>query len=401
MPLALVLTIGMLTFLSAQLLRPVIPLYAVDLGLSPALVGVALGMNGLVPALAGLHLGRLGQTIGFHRLIRWAGAAGLAAGGLYLGTRSYGGLVAAQAVSGLAFLGTWVGAQSYLTLLGGGPGRDRAVGLFTFTTGLGLAAGPYLGAAAFERWGYGGAYAAYLASAALLVGCGAALGPPGGMRRGAAGEAAAAGPARQVTALGLLRQPGIQLAAAVSTLSLTVIGARNTFYPILLRDAGLAPATIGALMSLAGASTLAIRPFTRDVVARLGLAGSVLAALVVAAASLGLVPLVASVPLLAVLAAANGLATGLHQPLGITLVAEGSPPEARGVAIGLRSTLNNLAAAGSPVVVGLLSGALGLAGAFYALALALLALAALPVRLARRVAGAARPEGAARPGLRG
>lgn len=402
-----------------QLLRPVVPLMADGIGVGPGAVGLVLAAFSLVPALFAVRLGRAAEAVGLERAMGAAGLATAAAAGLYwAGGRTYAGLFGAQVVGGLAFLFGWIAVQTYVTFVARGDRRGQVVGIFSFFTGVGLAGGPVAGAWLFDRVAPGAAFGAYAALGLALWAAASAL-PRGREARGGsplgsgsgAGEAAArqaattsapataGAPARAgrravIPAARLARNPAVVLATGFSTVSLFVIGARNTFYPIALDRAGLDLVPIGLLMTLAGAASVAVRPLTDVLVGRYGLAALVGWASAGAALSMAATPLTARFGLLAALALSNGVAAGFHQPLSILLLARHTTAEERATAFGLFNAVTNLALAASPVLYGALASLVGLAGAFYAIGAGLaVAGAGLLVPLTGKVVAAARSGG--------
>lgn len=397
-----------------QLLRPVVPLLADALDVGPGAVGLALAAFSLVPGLAAVRLGRAAERIGLERAMAAAGLTTVLAAGLYwAGGGTYAGLFGAQVIGGLAFLFGWIAVQTYVTFVARGAGAGRVVGVFSLFTGVGLAGGPVVGAWLFDRVAPAAAYGAYgllgaalwAAARALPPGAGAAGGPLEAGRPvdggdvvseaaatagagAAAGQAAPADAGAGAGAVGALgRNPAVVLAIGFSTVSLFVIGARNTFYPIALDRAGLDPVAIGLLMTLAGAASVMVRPLTEALAGRFGLAALVGWAAAAAALTMAATPLTGRFAVLAGLAIGNGVAAGFHQPLSILLLARHTGTRERATAFGLFNAVTNLALAASPIIYGALAGLLGLAGAFYAVGAGLSVAGAVAlVPAARRVA---------------
>jgi MFS family permease len=101
-----------------------------------------------------------------------------------------------------------------------------------------------------------------------------------------------------------------------------------------------------------------------------------------AAAALGAMTVVDSVPGLFLLSAVVGVGLGFGQPLSMTLVVQLVPEHARATALGLRLTGNRLGQVAAPAAAGAVAGSAGTGSVFWLLSsmLAASAVAVLPLR---------------------
>ena len=109
-----------------------LPLRAVDLGISIGLIGVLLGVKGAVEAMVSVPIGGLIDRMGPRRafIIGTAGSSVLIV--LYTRATSIFALLLLQAALGTLRPMAWVGSQSYVSGLRDGADRARDTGRMSF-----------------------------------------------------------------------------------------------------------------------------------------------------------------------------------------------------------------------------------------------------------------------------
>jgi MFS family permease len=149
------------------------------------------------------------------------------------------------------------------------------------------------------------------------------------------------------------------------------------FIPLLAEKMGAGPATIGfivgSLISVFAVMATSIRLiFGRllDIFDRKKVLAYSMLAIILA---VGLIPSVASVAGFAVLIAIFGLGFGMTQPLSMVMISDLTNPTRSGLAMGLRFSAIMLAGLLSPIILGFIIEAHGLAPAFYVAALVVVA----------------------------
>jgi MFS family permease len=83
------------------------------------------------------------------------------------------------------------------------------------------------------------------------------------------------------------------------------------------------------------------------------------------------IPLLDSVPLLFAIVVAAGFGLGLGQPLSLIWIAETTPTDMRGTAVGVRLSGNRLGQLAIPAIVGGVVGSTGIGAVFVAMAIML------------------------------
>jgi MFS family permease len=189
---------------------------------------------------------------------------------------------------------------------------------------------------------------------------------PGSRPDGSGPDAAGQETPQKATALRILRVPGVPSHMLAALALLAVIDILTAFMPLVGEAAGVSPLWVGVLLAVRGAGSVLSRIFLPLFTARWSRNTLVLAALLVSALTIGLVP-VALEPfealwLAALLMAVGGAFLGLGQPLTMTLIAQAVPVDWRGAALGLRLVGNRLGQVVLPVVAGVVAAPLGPAG---------------------------------------
>ncbi|WP_030023799.1 MFS transporter [Streptomyces monomycini] len=412
-----------ITFTFAQaavsMARPAVSYRALALGADERAVGVITAVYALLPLLVAVPLGRRTDH-GRCAPLLVAGVALIAGGCALSGVAgSLPAMAAWSGVMGLGHLCFVIGAQSIVARRSAPDERDRNFGHFTIGASLGQLVGP--AAAGLVVSGHDGAMAATSATALLAAGALAAFAylslwrlehrpaAASGATRPARGRTKTAARTPVRSALGTRgrttpapRTPvrsilGTRGVAAGIFMSLAVLSATDiltAYLPVIGEDRGIAPATVGLLLSLRAAATVACRLVMTPMIRLLGrtalMAGScALAGLLCAGLTLP-----APVWALAVMLGVLGFCLGVGQPLSMTTVVQAAPAAARSTALALRLTGNRLGQVAAPATAGLLAGLAGTAAPFALLGVLLLVSAAVAARPARGTSEPVRPEGA-------
>lgn len=338
--------------------KVVVTLLAVQLGASPATIGLLAALYGVAPLVLGVHAGRLTDTAG-SRLPMIVGAALVAAAmacGYFFQT--IGGLVAVAMLLGLGFVYYNVAIQNITGMLGTPEQRARNFTWLSMSYSVSGFIGPVFAGYAIEYAGHGTAFLGFaaLSSApllALLLMRG--FGPPATTAAGSAPRRAAE----------LLRNPPLRRVVIMSGLMVSVWELYLFYLPLHAHAIGLSASTIGLVIGLYAAAALTVRfllPILLRYTTTLRLTA---AAMLIAAAVFLVLPWIRQVLLLAAASFGIGLMLGICQPVMMMLAFERSPAGRTGEVTGLRLTANNVARIVVPVVGGALGAALGAAPVFW------------------------------------
>lgn len=360
-----------------------VPLRADELGATLPVIGVLVGMKALMEALLSVPLGRVIDRIG----ARWAFVAGAGGSAVvilgFVASPVVWALFLCQALLGVTRPLGWVGSQTYVAALDAKAGGAAHTGRFSFVSNLGQIVGPLAVGAVAGVAGYRSAFLVLVVYAAGCVLIGLAL-PNLPEARVPQGSAAAT----LGETWGLLRERRIQVAMMLTFVRLWIPNVFTAFFPLFLVTGGLAVGLAGSVVSAMGVTATIVTLLTGRLSRHL--TAELLTAIALGCGALGLAiaPLAAGWPLVYLPAIGVGIGQGLSLPLLITIVSGAAPPGRRGLALGLRSSVNQTAATVGPMIGGPVIQALGVGLGFPLSAAVAFTLLAGALLLHRRNGGA-------------
>lgn len=358
-----------------------LPLRAAELGVDIGVIGLLLGAKALTEALASVPLGRLIDRMGTRRaFLAGSAASAFVALGYTLAT-SVLALFLLQVALGVTRPLAWVGAQSYVSGMRGGADRAYDTGKMSFVANLGQIVAPLLVGLVASAADLRSAFLVLAGHSALFFLLGLTLPAIPEASTGAAGKGSGLRDASRMLAL-----PGVQVAMLLTFVRLWITTVWTSFFPLyLVTGTGQSEAVAGIVVS-AMAITATIVSLNVGWIAKLGRAEHVTAAaLGIAALGLALAPFSAHGPLVYLSSLLVGVGHGVSLPMLIVIVSDAAPPGQRGLALGLRSSVNQAASALAPTTVAPLIGLAGVVVGFPAAGgvAAVVALAAVVVQRVR------------------
>ncbi|NDZ58729.1 MFS transporter [Streptomyces anulatus] len=379
---------------AVSMARPAVSYRALALGADEAAVGVIAGVYALLPLFVAVPLGRrtdhgrCAPLLPFGVLLISGGCAlsGIAS--------SLPAMAAWSGVMGLGHLCFVIGAQSIVARQSAPDEQDRNFGHFTIGASLGQLIGPVAAGALIS--GQGGTLGRTSALALLVSAAVAAVALTWLWRiehrraKGAGGR-----PGHKVPVRAILGARGVPAGIFISMAVLSATDILTAYLPVVGEHRSIAPATVGLLLSLRAAATIACRLVMSPLLGLLGRRALLTTSCLLAGLLCAGVALPVSVPVLAVMLAVLGFCLGVGQPLSMTTVVRAAPDRARSTALALRLTGNRLGQVAAPAAAGLIAGAVGVAAPFALLGVFLVGAAGLGLR------GEGRPEPAPAPGESG
>lgn len=349
-----------------QALRPFVPLRLQELGASDLTIGVAVAAYSVSALLLALPSGRLLDRVSLRRslVVSLVAMAGVTAA--LAGAPAVWAVVALLVVNGVAAMVTWIALQSLITNAGDGEVRRQQLALFSLGWGVGLAAGPSIGAVLFETVGFGG-LCLILGSVTLLAAAAGVAGPDAPRVAAEAEEPGGPAAPREGFARTLLREmdnPALMSVLLSSFVNLYVQSMRTSFYPVYLERVGVSVTQIGVLLSIIGVASLAVRAILPALERSVGPVRVLTWSTWVAIVGMAATPFLTASWLLVAGALCIGVGLGASPPITVQLVAEQTPVGERGLAMGMRTVANRSAQAAQPLVFGGISSFLGLPAAF-------------------------------------
>jgi MFS family permease len=348
-----------------------VPLWALKLGSGPLFVGIIVGGSALLPCLFSIPMGGLADRVEAKTILLRASAGTALCIVFYPLTGVWSLLVLHMIVGVLSSL-VWISAQAYVAKFGSDLQRARLMGNFSSATTLGTFCGPLVVGYLLDGWGF---TVTFLTASlwVLMVGIMAFLLPEAGGRRDLGWSELRPGLKDFKQAASLLAVPAVLLVIMGTLLRLATYAIRGSYYPVYLNGIGFSAFATGVLnssASLAGVfSPLAVAPLSRRIhPSRLLVCG-----LSLAIVPLMLTPAFDDFQTLLILSAISGTGIGITLPLLLSILANATGPEVRGLTAGLRTAANRLSFTIVPILLGLIAQQLGPAAGFYTVGLLLMA----------------------------
>lgn len=349
-----------------QMIALSVPLWGGSLGLSAAVLGLAMASRSILPLVYSIHCGALMDHLGVRPMLVAASTIGVALILAHPVLPFASALIILQVILGLSSAICWLGAQTAIGQLAAGNRRYTArfslfsvAGLIVGPIVLGLVwqtLGPIAGFTLIGFWGCGTLIAARRLPAARrpnptpqhwspLV-----LPDLAAYRRALQLAMTAAG--AYLVIFSLLRLAGITM--------------QESFYPVLLQGMGYPAGIIGMLVGLGNLVSLPASLLSERWTRLWGGDGRALAgAIALSLCAMAATPMLTSLPLLVAGVVVFGFGVGVSMPGILNLMSAGLPQQDQGVAAGLRATANRLATFGLPIMMGVLAQVAGLEASFW------------------------------------
>jgi MFS family permease len=340
-----------------------VPLYALSLGASPTIIGLVTGIESLAPLVFAISLGGASDRYGGRKILVISSLATIATGLAYPLITGFWLLGLVQLFSGTFRTLNWIASQTYVTKIGRGEWQVHQLSQFSFATNIGAFGGPLLIGLVTDRFGFPVAFLVTAFVASLLTYCAWMLPNRDPSKETRAKMAQSA--SNFQSAASLLRNPLILFVIFGTFLRLFLLGIRSSFLGVFLLPASYSTATIGLLFSLSTISMTMTVPLTGYGARFISKEQFLIAALATGALSVGLTPLSTEFPFQVLVAVFYGIGVGFTQPLLISLLAEYTPPELRGISVGIRTTANRIASLVSPMMMGFIAQYFGMGMAFH------------------------------------
>lgn len=338
--------------------RPLVSLYSNELGASLFLIGVLVGLFSLLPLLLSIKVGRWVDAVGTRIpmvLSCLFGSAALIVPFIYAGI---GGIIISQLFVGLTSTMFVLTAQSFSANVSDDRLiREKSVALFSIGMSLGNLIGPFLGGITADVFGYPASF--------LILGTMSLMAFPLIMYFDKVKVVASEKSHNLLSTLKLLGSSNFRIAMWISVLVLFAREAYIAFFPLLADAQGVSATNIGLMIALTSFSGILIRLYLPQLVKMFTRNKVMFWSLIVSGSLYVLIPFMGNIVLLFVVAALMGIGIGIGAPVAISISIDQLPKDRVGEGIGLRLTITRVAQLSIPVVLGSLTGLVGLAGIFY------------------------------------
>lgn len=353
MALYLIMLVAVLNHTCFKGNKVLMSLFAIDLGASPATIGVLYAMYSLFPVLLSFYAGKISDRVGLRLPVLLASCGLVASMLLPFVLPGLPTLFVAATLAGISNIFYVVSIQHAVGSYGDGAERMRNYGFFSICVGVTSLVGPVFTGFAIDGVGYRATFPllAALPSATVLV----LLLFPAMLPQPKLRERRSA-PRKMTDLLANAQLRRVLLATAFLEAGMELF---SFLMPIYGRSIGLAASQIGIVMGAFGLALMTVRAVMPALVRRSSEARVFgFSMLVAASACIGMPFMTSLLPLLA-MSFMLGLGVGCGAPLSMVLCYNRSPEGRTGEAIGLRQSVNKSMEAAMPVVFGFLSTMLG------------------------------------------
>jgi MFS family permease len=377
-----------------------IPLYGLSLGMRAGDIGMLVGGRSLLAVFLSIHVGVLMDRFGTRRVTLSFVWTAMALAPIFPLLPWFWPLLLLQVVNGAALNFAWSGSQTLIAQLA--EGEAEYIGRFSFFARIGSTLAPMIVGAV---WDWGGAWPAYilgfvwggvLTTTLLRAPEAEIVETEGrGVRRPARFRVRDFVPRLPdyVRCFALMAIPAVAATMAIIFLRTATNGVQSSLYVVYLNGVGLTGTSIGVLFAaievMSGLGSL-----FAGRVSRLGdPQRTMLSGTVLSIALICVTPFLGGIFVLLLLAqAARGWLQGVVQPMMFSAQAKAVGRYRQGAVVGLRQTMNRLAAIVIPPAMGMIADRWG-AGESFVILGSLLLLLSVPIALiTRRAARLQQPE---------
>jgi MFS family permease len=350
-------------------IRPMMTYRALELDATASTIGFIAAIYALFPVLLALTFGRMVGRVGEGRFVIFGTIFIGVSAAILLFADSLTILAIGAALSGLAHLACMVGGQTMVALKSPTDKYEEHFGRYTFSASLGQMLGPILATLVAGSTGVipkstSAAFALALALSAL------AMVPAISWRNDAPTVVARKEETGTLRAASnLLQKPGMFAAVFMSLAISSTADILVVFLPLYGNENQFSAFSIGVIISIRAATSMASRYFLGRLSARYSTKQLLVtsnAISVVACAAMAFAP---NPWVLGAIVFVAGFSLGVGQPLTMSLISQLTVPEERALAVSTRLTGNRLGQFVIPAGAGLLAAGSGTGAVFIGLSI--------------------------------
>ena len=350
-------------------IRPMMTYRALELDATASTIGFIAAIYALFPVLLALTFGRMVGRVGEGRFVIFGTFFIGVSAAILLFADSLTILAIGAALSGLAHLACMVGGQTMVALKSPTDKYEEHFGRYTFSASLGQMLGPILATLVAGSTGVipkstSAAFALALALSAL------AMVPAISWRNDAPTVVARKEETGTLRAASnLLQKPGMFAAVFMSLAISSTADILVVFLPLYGNENQFSAFSIGVIISIRAATSMASRYFLGRLSARYSTKQLLVtsnAISVVACAAMAFAP---NPWVLGAIVFVAGFSLGVGQPLTMSLISQLTVPEERALAVSTRLTGNRLGQFVIPAGAGLLAAGSGTSAVFIGLSI--------------------------------
>jgi MFS family permease len=326
---------------------PVLPLFALDLGASPATAGAIVALRGIGMLAFDIPAGTLVRRIG-ERGAMLVGTVALTAVALGAGaTRSAIVLAPLVFVMGCAWSIWMLARLSYASAAAPLEWRGRALSLLGGSNRMGTFVGPFVGGFVAEFAGLASAFAVQAGLAAAAAAVMFLVIPNDEGRTGPAGH-----DARHHIGTMLREHRSTFLTVGTAAIAIAVLrSTRQAVIPLWGSGIDLSAREIGIVFGLSSALDMAMFYPAGIVMDRFGRKWTAVPCLLIFSAGMFLIPFTAGFASLLAASLVTGFGNGMGAGINMTLGADFAPPTRRAEFLGVWRFITDIGTAGGPLLL--------------------------------------------------
>lgn len=354
MPLALLLFLICIAFITMKGSRILMTLYAVDLGAGPFETGILFALYGIFPFLLAIAAGRLADRFDNRLLIYWGLGSYTISLAIPYFFPSMTTLYLVAPFWGFTSMLWVVATQNLVGVLSTAETRTRSFSYYSLGESIGSVIGPIAVGLSIDTLSHLPTFlliAVIPAFCALTVAFKRDLFPPTAV--------VSTGTQAPRNMKDLLALPAMRNALLSNAAVMTGLDLFNLYMPIYGHSLDFSATTIGLIMGAFGAAAFVTRLFIPPITKRYGERAMLAGAFVISGVAFMVFPLTTSAPLLAASAFLLGLGLGCGQPLSMILSFNAGPPGRSAEAISMRLAVSYGAHVFVPPAFGIVGAAVG------------------------------------------
>jgi len=354
MPLALLLILISIAFITMKGSRILMTLYAVNLGAGPFETGILFALYGVFPFLLAIAAGRLADRFDNRLLIYWGLGTYTVSLAIPYFFPSLTTLYLVAPLWGFTSMLWVVATQNLVGLLSTAETRTRSFSYYSLGESTGSVIGPIAVGLSIDTLSH---LPTFLLIAVIPALCGLTV----AFKRDLFPSTAVAGAAAQAprNMKDLLALPAMRNALLSNAAVMTGLDLFNLYMPIYGHSLDFSATTIGLIMGAFGAAAFVTRLFIPPISKRYGERAMLAGAFIISGVAFMAFPLTTSAPLLAASAFVLGLGLGCGQPLSMILSFNAGPPGRSAEAISMRLAVSYGAHVFVPPAFGIVGAAVG------------------------------------------
>jgi MFS family permease len=354
MPLALLLVLSSIAFITMKGSRILMTLYAVNLGAGPFEVGILFALYGIFPFLLAIAAGRLADRFDNRLLIYWGLGSYTISLAIPYFFPSLTTLYLVAPLWGFTSMLWVVATQNLVGVLSTAETRTKSFSYYSLGESVGSVIGPIAVGLAIDSVSH---LPTFLLIAIIPAFCGLTV----AFKRDLFPSTAVVSSGTQAprNMKDLLALPAMRNALLSNAAVMTGLDLFNLYMPLYGHSLNFSATTIGLIMGTFGTAAFVTRLFIPPITKRYGERAMLAGAFIISGVAFMAFPLTTSAPLLAASAFVLGLGLGCGQPLSMILSFNAGPPGRSAEAISMRLAVSYGAHVFVPPAFGIVGAAVG------------------------------------------